>query len=141
MIEVLVAIAIFAFMATILGMSYLNVLQGYESAARANQQTEDVAFARAQMLAEPDRKVIDEGGEFDSTNNRHVKWTATLASTQINDLFTVTFEVEITDPAKSGPEKVTETFTVLRPTWSDPVEHNTLLQAAKDRIAQMKDKK
>src|ERR1051326_2786816 len=88
MIEVLVAIAIFAFMATILGMSYLNVLQGYESAARANQQTEDVAFARAQMLAEPDRKVIDEGGEFDSTNNRHVKWTATLASTQINDLFT-----------------------------------------------------
>src|ERR1051325_2328380 len=54
-----------AFMATILGMSYLNVLQGYESAARANQQTEDVAFARAQMLAEPDRKVIDEGGEFD----------------------------------------------------------------------------
>lgn len=141
LIEVLIAIAIFAFMATILAMSYLNVLQGYETAARANETDEDVGFARAQMLAEPDRKVIEEGGEFDSVNSRHVKWNATIVSTEINDLFTVTFEVEVTDPAKTAPQKVTETFTVLRPTWSDPAERGTLLQAAKDKIAQLKEKK
>jgi general secretion pathway protein I len=141
LLEVLVALTIFALMTIVLGAAYLNVLNSYAVVAKANEINEDVEFARAQMLAEPDRKVIEQGGDFDSTNNRHVKWTATIASTSINDLFTVTFLCEITDPAKPDPEKATQTFTVLRPTWSDPAERSQLLTDIKARIAELQGKK
>lgn len=141
LLEALVALTIFALTAIVLGASYLNVLNSYAIAARSNQSTEEVAFARAQLLAEPDRKVIEQGAEYESTNNRRVKWSATIASTTINDLFTVTFVCEISDPEKSEPEKVTQTFTVLRPTWSDPAERGQLLQDAKSRIAELQGKK
>ncbi len=134
MLEVLVALAIFAVATIVLAASYVNVLNAYEIAGRSNQVADEVAFARAQMLAEPDPAVVTAGEEFDSTAGRHVKWTGTLESTAVNDLFTVTFNCEITDPAHPDPEKVTQVFTVLRPTWSDPVERSTLLQAAKDHI-------
>lgn len=141
LLEVLVALAIFALMAIVLGSAYLNVLNSYAAVANANQTNEDVTFARAQLLAEPDRTVIEQGGDFDSANNRHVKWSATIASTSINDLFTVTFVCEIADPAKSEPEKVIQTFTVLRPTWSDPAERTQLLQDVRTRIAELQEKK
>jgi general secretion pathway protein I len=141
LIEVLIAITIFALTAIVLGSAYVNVLTCYNVVARANQTNEDVAFARAQLLAEPDRKVIEEGADFESIGGRHVKWSATIASTTINDLFTVTFVCEVTDPARSDPEKVTQTFTVLRPTWSDPAERAQLLQDAKNRIAELQQKK
>jgi general secretion pathway protein I len=140
LLEVLVALMIFALTAVVLGSAYVNVLYSYQVAARANQTHEDVAFARSQLLAEPDRKVVEEGGDFESTNNRRVKWTATIASTSINDLFTVTFVCEIADPAKAEPDKITETFTVLRPTWSDPAERGQLLIDIKARIAEIQGK-
>jgi general secretion pathway protein I len=141
LLEVLVALTIFALMAIVLGAAYLNVLTSYAIAAKSNQVNVDVAFARAQMLAEPDRTLIEQGGDFDSADSRHVKWSATIASTSINDLFTVTFVCEIADPAKSDPDRVTQTFTVLRPTWSDPAERGKLLEDAKARIAELQGKK
>lgn len=141
LLEVLVALMIFALAAVVLGSAYVNVLNSYMIAARSNQTEEDVAFARAQLLAEPDRKLVEEGGDFESTNNRRVKWTATIVSTTINDLFTVTFVCEITDPAIPDPEKVTQTFTILRPTWSDPVERGKLLLDVQNRIAELQGKK
>lgn len=141
LLEVLVALVIFALAAIVLGSSYVNVLNSYAAAARANQTNEEVAFARAQMLAEPDRKVIEQGGDYESTGSRRVRWTATIESTTVNDLFRVTFVCEITDPAKSDPEKITQTFTVLRPTWSDPAERAQLLQDITTRIAELQGKK
>lgn len=141
LLEVLVALAIFALMTIVLAGAYVNVLNGYAIVARGNQANEDVVFARAQMLAEPDRKIIDQGGDFESTGGRRVKWTATIASTTINDLFNVTFVCEISDPARSEPERVTQTFTVLRPTWSDPAERGQLVIEVRSRIAELQGKK
>jgi general secretion pathway protein I len=141
LLEVIVALMIFALAAVVLGAAYVNVLNSYMIAAQSNQTNEDVAFARAQMLLEPNRELVEQGGDFESTGNRRVKWTATIASTTINDLFTVTFVCEITDPEKSEPEKVTQTFTVLRPTWSDPAERGQLLTGIQARIAELQGKK
>ena len=141
LVEVLVAITIFAMTAVVLGSAYVNVLSSYSAAARANTTNEEIAFARTLVLAQPDRKVIEDGGDYESTNSRHVKWSATIASTNINDLFTVTFVCEVTEPEKTEPTKITETFTVLRPTWSDPAERSKLLEDAKNRIAELQQKK
>ena len=142
LVEVLVALMIFAFGSLVLIGAYVNVLYAYQSAERANQRNEDLAFARSQMLAEPDRTKVEAGAEFDAPDNRHVRWTATIAPTTMPDLFTVTFECEITDPANNGDNpKVTQTFTVLRPTWADPAENGVLKQQVQDRIAELQGKK
>ncbi len=141
LLEVLVALMIFALSAVVLGSTYVNVLNSYEAVSRGNTRDEDVAFARAQMLVMTERAKVEAGAEFDSIDNRHVRWTATLASTTLPDLFTVTFVCEVTDSAKGGePEKTTQTFTVLRPTWSDATEKTQLRQAVQDRIAEIQGK-
>lgn len=138
LLEVLVALMIFALSAVVLGSTYVNVLNSYEAVSRGNTRDEDVAFARAQLLAEPDRAKVEAGAEFDAVENRRVRWSATIASTTLPDLFTVTFVCEVTDTNKGGePEKTTQTFTVLRPTWSDATEKTQLRQAVRDRIAEI----
>ena len=142
LLEVLVALMIFALAAVVLGATYVNVLNSYEAVSRGSARDEDVAFARAQLLAEPDRAKAEAGAEFDAPEGRRVRWTATLASTTLPDLFAVTFVCEISDSAKGGDsQKTTQTFTVLRPTWSDPVEKTQLRQAVQDRIAELQGKK
>ena len=51
LLEVLVALMIFGLAAVVLGSTYVNVLNSYEAVSRGNTRDEDVAFARAQLLA------------------------------------------------------------------------------------------
>ena len=142
LLEVIVALAIFALAAVVLGSAYVNVLNAYETVARGNQADEDVRFARAQLLAEPDHDTAEKGGDFVSPGGRQVRWHATIASTAMADLFTVTFVCELAAESASGggTQTVTENFTVLRPTWADPTENTKLKQDAQDRIAKLQGK-
>ncbi len=142
LLEVIVALAIFALAAVVLGSAYVNVLNAYETAARGNQVDEDVRFARAQLLAEPDHDTAEKGGDFVAPGGRQVRWHATIASTATADLFTVTFVCELAAESASGggTRTVTENFTVLRPTWADPTENTKLKQDAQDRIAKLQGK-
>jgi prepilin-type N-terminal cleavage/methylation domain-containing protein len=134
LLEVLLSLMIFVMAAVVLGSSYVNVLNGYDVAQHANARNEEVDFARAQLLAEPDHDKAGQGGEYDSTNGRHVSWHAQIDPTQTADVFAVAFTCEINDPSAHGPETVTENFMVLRPTWSDPTKRTTLMEAAKEQI-------
>ncbi len=60
---------IFVMAAAVLGSAYVNVLNGYDLAQSANARTEDIAFARAQLLAQPDHDKAEQGGEFDATSS------------------------------------------------------------------------
>jgi len=137
LLEVLVALLIFLMGAVVLGSSYVNVLNGYDLAQRANANTEDIGFARALLLAEPDHDKAEQGGDFDSANHRKVTYHAQIDPTQTADLFAVAFTCEIDDPTATKPEKVTENFMVLRPTWADPTTNTALLAAAKAKIAKL----
>lgn len=138
LLEVIVALAIFALAAVVLGAAYVNVLNAYETVQRGNQTDEDVRFARAQLLAEPDHDKAEKGGDFVATGGRQVKWQATIEATTTADLFDVTFVCEVADSSvSSGPQTVTEHFTVMRPTWADPTVNTKLKQDAQDRIAKL----
>jgi general secretion pathway protein I len=142
LIEVLVALVIFAMVAVVLGASYLNVLNSYEVVARGMQVNEDFAFARQLVLREPDRLKLEQGGEFETAGSRHAKWTVEIVSTAIPNVFNVAFTCEITDPARPQPEKVVQNFTLLRPTWStDPAELGKLKADVKARIFELQGKK
>ena len=62
LLEVLVALSIFALAAVVLGSAYLNVLNSYETLSRGLQVSEDFAYARQLVLREPDRLKLEEGG-------------------------------------------------------------------------------
>jgi general secretion pathway protein I len=138
-IEVLVALAIFALTAVVLGSAYLNVLNSYELARRANVNNGEVYFARSQLLIQPDLQTAQNGAEFDD-GDRHVKWTAEVEPTTTADLFTVTFTCTVTDSAVAAPRVVTESFMLMRPTWSDPTARTQLRQEAASRIALLQGK-
>ena len=56
MVEVLVAMAIFALAAIVLGASYVNVLNAYASASGAGLVDEELRFARSQLMAQGERE-------------------------------------------------------------------------------------
>lgn len=142
LVEVLMAIAIFAFSAVILASTYVNVLNGYLLVERGAQASADLTFARSLVLTEPDRKKLEQGGEFDTTDGRHAKWEVEILSTATADLFTVNFTCTVGAAAEAEPQKTVQTFTVLRPTWSiDPAERSKLREDAKQRILEMQAKK
>jgi general secretion pathway protein I len=137
LVEVVVALAVFALGAIVLGAAYVNILNAYELAQRGNQADQDLRFARAQLLAEPDHDKAEKGGDFESADGRRVKWHATIEPTVTADLMQVTFVCEFAASNGGDLPAVTETFTVLRPTWADPVVNSKLRQEAQDRIKEL----
>lgn len=136
LIEVLIAFAIFAMGAIVLGGAYVNILNGYTAAAKADDAEEELRFARSQLLAESDVKKAEEGLAYDS-GDRRVRWTASIAPTNLPDLFTVTLTCEISALTLREPQRLTDTFRVLRPTWSDPAEQSKLRGEVRDRILEL----
>jgi general secretion pathway protein I len=133
-LEVLISLAIFALAAVVLGGAYVNVLNGYEAANRLVSSDQDVRFARAALLTETDPEVVAKGGEFDSADQHHVTWKATLQPTLTADLFDVLFECDIAGGDLRKPMHVKETFRLLRPTWSKDADRNKLRADAAERI-------
>ncbi|MBC8040255.1 MAG: type II secretion system protein [Opitutaceae bacterium] len=139
MLEVLVALGIFALAAVVLAGAYINVLNGYEVAKRATVSNPDVQFARSQLLAQADVELARQGGDFSTPDGRAVRWTATIDPTETADLFQVTFECDIAATATVKEQKVQQVFRVLRPTWSVATDRATLRAAAKDRILKIQE--
>ena len=142
LVEVLVALCVFAMAAVMLGASYLNVLNTYEVLARGMKVNEDFAFARGLVLREPDRKKLEQGGEFETAGGQRAKWSVEITSTTIPNVFAVAFTCEISDPSRTEPDKLTQQFTVLRPTWViDAAERDKLKADFKTRIYEAQGKK
>lgn len=137
LLEVLIALAIFALSAVILGGAYLNVLTGYEVAGRAIARNDDVRFAREALLAEPDLEVVLKGGDFDAGNNRRAQWKATIEPTETTDVFKVNFECVVNGPELKKPERIRESFRLLRPTWSKAADREKIRAKNRDRITKI----
>ncbi len=133
-LEVLIALAIFALAAVVLGTSYLNVLNAYSSVAERARFEDDLRFARTFVLTEPVRDEVEKGGEFTSQGSHRVAWKVGIESTDTADLYLVTFDCEISGPDLPKPEVVTQKFRLLRPTWDKNGERQTLRAADRDRI-------
>jgi general secretion pathway protein I len=132
LIEVMIALSIFAMAAIVLGAAYVNVLTSYEVAARGTQDDEDFRFARQQLLAVAELKKVEDGDEFEGANGRKVRWTAEVTPTTMPDLFDVIFKCEISDSSKK--RELTESFRLLRPTWSVAADRDKLRDDVRQRI-------
>lgn len=140
LVEVMVALAIFAFAAVVLGAAYVNVLMAYARIGEAAQQNEDLRFARQMVFAQPDLEEVEKGGDFQTTDGRRVTWQARVEPTNVADLFTVTFTCEVAaTEVGARPESTVQTFRLLRPTWSKPDEREKLRREARDRIVRLQE--
>ncbi len=134
MVEVLVALVIFAVSAVVLGASYLNVLNNYELIRQNQAMEEDMRFIRKLVLEQPDREELEEGGDFESLYLGLVSWRVFLEETPTPDLFLVQVEVEFegSDETPGGVE--VQEFYALRPDWSDPVVREELRMESAERF-------
>lgn len=134
LIEVMISLAIFALAAVVLGAAYVNVITAYEVSTRARLDDEDLRFARGLLMAQADPKKVQQGGQFDTVDGRHVTWLGDFEATTIPDLFDVTLTCDFSATAGEKEHKVVEHFRLLRPTWSDPVERDKLRADERKRI-------
>jgi prepilin-type N-terminal cleavage/methylation domain-containing protein len=140
LLEVLIALVIFVLAAVVLGGAYLNVLISYQVAARGNGAAQDIAFVRQQLMTQTDLQTAENGGEITTADGRSIKWTATIEPTNTTDLFTVALTTVASTTALDQAQTATQTFMLLRPTWSQAADHTALRQAAAARILKMQGK-
>lgn len=140
LIEVLVALAIFAIAAVVLGATYVNLIQTHAALRDRDGSESDLAWAREVLLAEPDRATAERGGDVVLPDGRTASWRAVIEPTAVSDLFDVALEVTAPPPAGSGDlVRRSEKLRLLRPTWSTEAERKDLRDKAEQRLKRQRE--
>ena len=136
LLEVLLAFAMFSVAVVVLASSYLNIITSLEAVKTDRAFDQEVRWVREQVLQESDRKEVEKGGELTTPESGAVRWQATVFPAAVADLFTIDLRVELVGEKKGQQElrEHAEQLTVLRPSWSEPVERGKLFEDAKQRI-------
>lgn len=135
LIEVLVALAIFALAAVGLGAAYSNVLLGRQALKQYDVGAEDMARCRAALLETVNFDDIEVGGDIYLPDDRMARWLGKVEPTAVSDLFAVTLSAEI--QKETGGEFIPmkeETRLLLRPSWSTASDRKVIRDAAKERL-------
>ena len=135
LIEVLVALAIFALAAVGLGAAYSNVLMSRMALKEKGVGEEDFARCRAALLETANFADIEKGGDVYLPDDRMGRWKGKIEPTTVADLFwvTITVEIQATAGGAYGPPREQSQW-ILRPTWSVESERTKLLADAKERL-------
>jgi general secretion pathway protein I len=134
-IEVMVALVIFAFSGLVLASAYVNVLNAHQAALHRDDFAADRRLVREALCAEPSADKIAVWNELVLPDDRSARWLATLTATPVADLFDVSLQIELTDSNGQKQPTITETLRLLRPTWSQPADRDTLRAAARSTLA------
>ncbi len=135
LIEVLVALAIFALSGIVLASAYVNVLNAHAAALHRDDYAVDRKLVREALMAEPSLDKVTAWNELTLPDDRTARWRATVTPTPVADLFDVAIEVEFTASNGQRAPTVTENCRLLRPTWSQPADRDTLRAAARSKLA------
>ena len=135
LIEVLVSLAILAIATVALGAAYVNLIMTHDALRKMDGAQDDFHWARAALLAEPERLKAESGSDVILPDGRTARWRATITPSAVSDLFDVVLEVEVPPVSGSGElQHRTTTLRLLRPTWSTKAEHDERVTAARNRL-------
>jgi prepilin-type N-terminal cleavage/methylation domain-containing protein len=124
LLEVTVALAVFALMAVALLGAVFNVQEAMLHArADGGGHGEALQLVMRRVLSATARDAAQAGGSMTIASGGAVSWTVGLADTTLPDLHHAVIELVWDDDTA-------ETFTlwVYRPEWSDPATRSSLLQ-------------
>lgn len=134
LIEVVIAVAIFAMAATALMSAFVNALLARESAVSNDQLHADIRAVRMQLLLEPDIEAAEDGDDYETLHSGEASWEATIEPTQVVDLFRVQLNMRFSEPPEGQAADHVETLYLLRPTWSESDERSDLLQDKREAL-------
>jgi general secretion pathway protein I len=139
LIEVVIAIAIFALASTILTATFVNTLELRDRVQSNDVRDADIRAVRLQLLLEPNREDAEDGDRLETLNNGEATWRAQIEPTEVIDLFQVIFEIEFQEPQDEQQPTYSEILYLLRPTWSESDERSDLLQEKKEALDDSRD--
>jgi general secretion pathway protein I len=139
LIEVVVALALFAMAAVVLNSSFINALLARERGLSNDRLHADIQAVRLQLLLEPNLEDAEDGGRYETLNSGTANWEASVEPTNLIDLFHVQLQIEFSDPQDDQAATHTESLYLLRPTWSESDERSELLQDKKDELENSRD--
>jgi prepilin-type N-terminal cleavage/methylation domain-containing protein len=139
LIEVVLAVSLFAVAVVVLAAAYVNILNSIESVRVDQTLEQELAFVRSQVLLETELENIEKGGEVPTPSYGAAVWSATVTPTMVADLFRVDLVIELPgDGAASPPRSIVQTLHVLRPSWSVPTERDALRAESSERLGELK---
>ena len=137
-LEVLVAVVIFAGAATVLVASYINILSNFEASRIQTNFEEELAYVRSDLQLISDFEEAMDGDEFDMGNGVTGIWYSEIEMTEIPNLFAVNMFVDMVD-AEGEQRELNQLFYLLRPTWGDPDEVDRARQDLQERMQDFRD--
>ena len=135
LLEVLVALVIFAFSGLMLASAYVNVLSAHQAALHRDVLAPDRRLVREALFAQPVLEKVEAWNDLTLPGDRAARWRATVTPTPIADLFDVALEIELPPVDGKKQPAITETCRLLRPTWSQPADREKLRVDARSRLA------
>jgi prepilin-type N-terminal cleavage/methylation domain-containing protein len=137
-LEVLVAIVIFAGAATILVASYVNILSNFEASRAKANFDEELAYVRSELQIISDVEDAIDGKEFDMGNGVMGLWSSEIEMTEVPNLFSVNMIVEMTD-SEGKRQLLNQQFYLLRPSWGEPDEVDRARQDLQERMQEFRE--
>lgn len=120
LIEVLVALALFALASGILVTSALNAVRATEAVRSDSDQEQLFRFMLRSIIAIEDREELEDGGDWKLPDESQADWEAEVEDTEMVDLFKVTIQVNL-DRGNFGAsdDDVSRSYEVFlyRPDW------------------------
>ena len=134
LIEVVVALALFAMAAVVLTDSFVNALLARERGIINDAYNRDIQAVRMQLLLEANREDAEDGNSFETLSNGMARWEADIEATNVVDLFRVALRIKFQDPQEDQEALYQEILFLLRPTWSEADKRSDLLQEKKEDL-------
>lgn len=138
LIEVLIALALFAIASNIIGSAFINALLSRERNNDNSYRDIAVQTARKQLLLEKNIDDAEDGGSVETLELGEVDWYAEIIQTDMVDLFEVNLFIEFFDVKDDQSSNYNETLLLLRPTWSESDERSSLLQDKKEDLSDIR---
>ena len=135
LIEVVVALAIFAIAIGVMAQAVNNAMFASEVVQRDTENEQFFRFAVRQVLQIEERAEVESGGTFPLPKGGDISWQAELQDTDILDLFHLTVDMELREDAWGSAEDLehySESIYVWRPAWSHADDRRSLLQAKQE---------
>ena len=134
LIEVLIAVSIFAMAASVLMSAFVNALLSRENGTKYDLLNADIRAVRMQLLLEPNLEDAEDGNEYKTFHSGEASWEAQVEPTDVVDLFQVGLSIRFSEPPEGLVADYSETLYLLRPTWSESDERSKLLQDKREAL-------
>lgn len=139
LIEVVIAVALFAMAATVLSSTFVNALLAREHVQNNDLHNADIRAVRLQLLLQPNLEDAEDGNDLETLNSGEATWSAEIEPMEVVDLFRVMLQIEFHEPLENQEATYSEVLYLLRPTWSEAGERSDLLQEKTDELLNSRD--